>query len=173
MQTSVSSYEGFYIARYEAGDGSATSKRAGSTGTTNPVVSKKGAFVYNYVTKSQAEQIAKNMYSKGTDGVTSRLISSYAWDTTLAWLEKKGYSMTDSRSWGNYSNATGSATENSGSSNMDYTTGRSEAWKACNIYDLAGMFTSGQRKNIAIIIFIMYIVQDRIQQWNFLCSSLS
>lgn len=138
LQTSVSSYEGFYIARYEAGDGSATSKRAGSTGTTNPVVSKKGAFVYNYVTKSQAEQIAKNMYSKGTDGVTSRLISSYAWDTTLAWLEKKGYSMTDSRSWGNYSNATGSATENSGSSNMDYTTGRSEAWKACNIYDLAG-----------------------------------
>lgn len=138
LQTSVSTYGGFYIARYEAGDGFATSKRAGSTGTTNPAVSKKGAFVYNYVTKAQAEQIAKNMYSKSVDGITSRLISSYAWDTTLSWLEKKSYSMVDSRSWGNYNNAAGAATQNSGASNMNYTTGRSDAWKARNIYDLAG-----------------------------------
>ena len=44
----------------------------------------------------------------------------------------------DSRNWGNYNNSTGNATINSGTSNMNFTTGRSEYWKANNIYDLAG-----------------------------------
>ena len=46
--------------------------------------------------------------------------------------------VTDSRSWGNYSDSTGDAATNSGSSNMNYTTGRNEAWQAKNIYDIAG-----------------------------------
>ena len=138
VQTSITTYGGFYIGRYEAGDGNAKAPRNGSTGASNPAVSKKGAYVYNYVKQSEAQQIASKMYTKATDGITSCLVSSYAWDTMLTWLETKGYSMTNSQSWGNYNNSTGLASTNSGQSNMNYTTGRSEYWKACNIYDLAG-----------------------------------
>ena len=42
---------------------------------------------------------------------------------------------TDSGSWGNYSNSTGDAETNSWSLRN---TGKSEYWKANNIYDLAG-----------------------------------
>ena len=41
----------------------------------------------------------------------------------------------NSASWGNHTNSTGDAATNSGSKQ---TTGKSEYWKANNIYDLAG-----------------------------------
>ena len=44
----------------------------------------------------------------------------------------------NSSSWGNYNNSTGNAATNAGPENMNFTTGRSEYWKANNIYDLAG-----------------------------------
>ena len=92
MVTSVNKYGGFYVARYEAGDGDATSARTAITDA-HTVVSKKGAFVYNYV----------------------------PWNSTT-------YSMTSE----------GEAAVNSGSSNMNYTTGRNKVWQTNNIYDIAG-----------------------------------
>lgn len=58
----------------------------------------------------------------------------------MSWLVRSGAKTeeevnTDSRSWGNYSDSTGEATTNSGTKQN---TGSSEAWKANNIYDLAG-----------------------------------
>lgn len=147
--TSVNTYGGFYIARYEAGDGTTESARTSSSSDTNTLVSKKGAFVYNNIAcedssqAGDAKRLANGMYSTSTS-VTSQLITGAGWDRTLNWIIETDNNLgeneviLDSRSWGNYSNSTGNALENSGSSKMNYTTGRSEYWKANNIYDLAG-----------------------------------
>ena len=138
-QESVNTYGGFYIARYEAGDGDANgTPRSSSSSNSNTVVSKKGAIVYNYISQTDSITRAESMYAG-----KSKLISGAGWDRTLNWLiETKAKTeneiFVNSSSWGNYYNSTGNAKTNSGSGNMNYTTGRNEAWKANNIYDLAG-----------------------------------
>lgn len=72
---SVGKYEGFYIARYEAG------KENGK------IVSKKDVEVYSNVTYQEAFNLSKNMY-KDNDEISSELINSLAWDTTLKWIDK-------------------------------------------------------------------------------------
>ena len=141
QQESVEKYGGFYIARYEAGDASAseTDPRESSSETSGAVVSKKGSYIYNYVTKSQASTLAYGMYN--TSAVKSQLITGAGWDRTLNWLVETGMSeesiFSDSKERGNYSDSTKDTNIN-GESNMNYTTGRSENWEANNIYDLAG-----------------------------------
>ncbi len=138
-QESVNTYGGFYIARYEAGDGDANgTTRSSSSSNSNTVVSKKGAIVYNYISQTDSITRAESMYAG-----KSKLISGAGWDRTLNWLiETKAKTENEvfgnSSSWGNYYASTGNAKTNSGSGNMNYTTGRNEAWKANNIYDLAG-----------------------------------
>lgn len=154
MMLSVKNNKGFYIARFEAGDGEATAKRTKVT-TAHKVVSKKNAYVYNYVpwgksmsdtsvqTKNGVDNVAgavelsKNMYKDSTS-VVSTLCYGVQWDAVMNFVSDATHNIKDSRSWGNYNNSTGAAATNSGSSNMNYTTGRNEAWKAKNIYDLAG-----------------------------------
>ena len=138
-QESVNTYGGFYIARYEAGDGDANgTPRSSSSSNSNKVVSKKGAIVYNYISQPDSITRAESMYAG-----KSKLISGAGWDRTLNWLiETKAKTenevFVNSSSWGNYNDSTGNAKTNSGGGNMNYTTGRNEAWKANNIYDLAG-----------------------------------
>ncbi len=138
-QESVKTYGGFYIARYEAGDGDANgTRRSSSSSNSNTVVSKKGAIVYNYISQPDSITRAESMYAG-----KSKLISGAGWDRTLNWLiETKAKTenevFVNSSSWGNYNDSTGNAKTNSGMDNMNYTTGRNEAWKANNIYDLAG-----------------------------------
>ena len=138
-QESVKTYGGFYIARYEAGDGDANgTERSWSSSNSNTVVSKKGAIVYNYISQTDSITRAESMYAG-----KSKLISGAGWDRTLNWLiETKAKTENEvfgnSSSWGNYNDSTGNAKTNSGYINMNYTTGRNEAWKANNIYDLAG-----------------------------------
>ena len=55
-QESVNKYGGFYIARFEAGDGITTSARTSSTSDANTLVSKKGAYVYNYIAFENSTQ---------------------------------------------------------------------------------------------------------------------
>ena len=137
---SVNKYGGYYIGRYEAGDGTTTSPRGSSTSDTNTLVSRKGAYVYNWISNNSG--LSSGMYS-GNVAVTSQLITGAGWDRALNWIIETGEKteeevLIDSRGWGNYSNSTGNATTNAGSGNMNYTTGRSEYWKTNNIYDLAG-----------------------------------
>ncbi len=138
-QESVNTYGGFYIARYEAGDGDANgTRRSSSSSNSNTVVSKKGAIVYNYISPPDSITRAESMYAG-----KSKLISGAGWDRTLNWLiETKAKTenevFVNSSSWGNYNDSTGNAKTNSGGGNMNYTTGRNEAWKANNIYDLVG-----------------------------------
>ena len=112
---SVAKYEGFYIARYEAGlpeDKTLWSKEGGTYGWTNgenagslngnrnekngkkiseidgmiPVSKKKNAS-WNRISQKNAAAISKKMYA-GSQTVVSSLVDSYAWDTILAWYEK-------------------------------------------------------------------------------------
>ena len=96
-------------------------------------------YIYNYVNFNEAKAKAESMYSN----ITSKLISGAGWDRTLNWIVETGNKTEEevfenSSSWGNYNDSTGSAQTNSGMDNMNFKTGRNEAWKANNIYDLAG-----------------------------------
>ena len=145
MMLSVQKNKGFYIARFEAGDGDVTSKRTKAT-EAHTVVSKKNAYVYNFVPwgdgttqigTTGAVYLSQNMY-KDSPSVVSTLCYGVQWDAALNFVSDADHNISDSNYWGNYKDSMGDATTNSGSSNMNYTTGRNEAWKAKNIYDLAG-----------------------------------
>ncbi len=129
MIESVDTYGGFYIGRYETGN-------LASNTTTEPVVVKENESISSvnwYYMYQNSKSVAAN------DNVVSTMIWGCMWDRTLIWLTETGdktYSeITNSTTWGNYSDSTGAAATNSGSKQP---TGTNEAWKANNIYDLAG-----------------------------------
>ena len=135
MVNSITSNKGFYVARYEA---SANGDKAQS---------KREKNVWTGI--SQTDAITKS--ANYNSALHSHLIYGIEWDSILNWLkgnatissstsgETKTMELADlqtnSCSWGNYKNSTGNATTNSYSLQ---TTGKSEYWKANNIYDLAG-----------------------------------
>ena len=84
---SVNANGGYYIGRYEAGDGSSTEFRTSETDGT--VVIKKNQVPYNYITRSDAETKATEMSTvqEYTTAIT-KLVSSYAWDTALDFIQK-------------------------------------------------------------------------------------
>ena len=125
---SIQKYQGFYVGRYEL---------TGSTAT--PTV-QKGQAVLTGQNWYQLYKACRNVVAAGTEnGAQSTMIYGNQWDEVLDWLVDTGMSSTDvytnSSSWGNYSDSTGAATTNSGTKQ---TSGKNEAWKANNIYDLAG-----------------------------------
>ncbi len=109
---SVEIYGGYYIARYEAGI-LTQRKSATEQVTVKPIFRKTGdtvVHVYNYVTKAQAQQLSENLYNKTQNNVTSKLCSSYAWDTALKFIETKNEGWSTNSIGGNYdisSNGTG------------------------------------------------------------------
>lgn len=172
MRTSIIEYGGFYIGRYEAG--SETRRYDTSNGTTTMSV-KRGKYPYNYVAWGSdmdnytspigddgngAVFLSKNMYTDETKfGVTSTLCYGIQWDAIMKFVEDSSHSISNSTSWGNYSNSsfkyTGAYCNNPNSTTLPnwykgnnspktanntrlLTTGASETNKAKNIYDLAG-----------------------------------
>ena len=101
MLQSIKTYGGFYIGKYEVGsfDNPVT-----SSDNTRQAVIQQGAYPYNYVTCSQAEDLAEGL---ATGGKTSTLMFGIQWDLVLTYLETSG-GLTyddladDSGSWGNY-----------------------------------------------------------------------
>ena len=125
---SIQKYQGFYVGRYEL---------TGSTAT--PTV-QKGQAVLTDQNWYQLYKACRNVVTEGAEnGAQSTMIYGNQWDEVLDWLVDTGMSSSDvytnSSSWGNYSDSTGAAATNSGSKQ---TSGKNEAWKANNIYDLAG-----------------------------------
>ena len=130
MRVQVLQYGGFYIARYEAGDGdSGTTLRTEATGE-HTVVSKMGIAPYNFVPwgtsvsdispisgKGGAVYLAKNMYASSTS-VTSTLIYGCQWDAMCRYIG-------DSQRGG----STKTTVELTGSEKSDMSR---------NIYDLSG-----------------------------------
>ena len=118
MIASLEKYKGFYIGRYEL---TANGEKTGATQTCENGV--------NWYT------LYKNCTTLAVGSkVKTRMIWGLQWDTTCNWLSNSNpaYSITDSSTWGNYSNNTA---DGHGSKQN---TGFSESWKANNIYDFAG-----------------------------------
>ena len=111
MLSSVYSYGGFWISRYEMGDSTATIQnevRTGDSGITGKPVSRVDQIPYNYVTCSQAQALSNNISTDTTK--TSSLLFGIQWDLVCKFLEVKSNLEetdinTDSLSWGNYKNS--------------------------------------------------------------------
>lgn len=131
-RTSAQNNNGYYIGRYEAGV--STGRRYSYSGTYSAVEIKEGLDVYNYVTQSQAKTLAENMYSNAN--YTSNLMSSYAWDTALKFIEQTGNtSYLTNSSYGNYYN-TRFGGKTSYNTSVLIETGNTTPVN--NIYDLGG-----------------------------------
>ena len=155
MLQSIKVNGGFYIGRYEAGSFDAP---VTDEDITRKSVIQEGAYPYNLVTCSQAENLAEGL---AIGGKTSTLMFGIQWDLVLKYLETNGILASelknDSSSWGNYGDVTFSITRGKYSTDngVNYTevpsrgyfkpasvvlltTGATERNEKMNIYDLAG-----------------------------------
>ena len=144
-KTSVERYKGFYIGRYEAGDKENTEAKTlrSSNDVTKTVTIKAGQVPYNYVTRTQAVSLAEGFATKQGYKAKTKLVSSYAWDTTIAFLQKVNSDYGNSSEEGNYKDTTFPYTDITGasqtkaeSSNVLVPTGQTTP--VCNIYDMGG-----------------------------------
>ena len=114
--TSVKNYGGFFIGRYEAGypdeikEGTIVSYKNSATGKVP--VSKAGVASWNLVNQTVAKAATESMYNAADSKVKSKLVDSYAWDTTCKWLKNSGVIKEDSEgkinstNYGNYYDST-------------------------------------------------------------------
>ena len=131
---SIKQYDGFYIGRFEL------------TGTVeNPTVQREekiltSGFPLNWYHLKNA---CTNIITKGEYfDAQSTMIYRNQWDQVLKWIvdtgDKTEYQITTKASdWGNYTDSNGNASEGRGEPRPS---GYNEAWKANNIYDLAGNY---------------------------------
>ena len=144
-KTSVKTYKGFYIGRYEAGDKENTEAKTlrSSNDVTKTVTIKANQAPYNYVTRTQAISLAESFATKQGYKAKTKLVSSYAWDTTIAFLQKVNSDYGSSSEEGNYTDTKFSYTDITGArqtkeknSNVIVPTGQTTP--VCNIYDMGG-----------------------------------
>ena len=150
-KTSVERYKGFYIGRYEAGDKESTGTtkatfRTSSSDTSNSVTIKADQVPYNYVTRTQAVSLAEGFATKQGYKAKTKLVSSYAWDTTIAFIEKTVNNYGSSSSQGNYDNTSvnykditdESKPEKTKAENSSLLVATGQTTPVCNIYDMGG-----------------------------------
>ena len=120
-RNAVMKYNGFYIARYEAGKD--------TDGTT--VISKQDATVYTDETQTEFKGIAKTMYnSSNSTAVRSAMCSGIQWDMVMKFVDGKKPAQGET-----YDVRTYDANRHTGSKT---TAGKNEYDKVQNIYDLEG-----------------------------------
>ena len=144
-KTSVERYKGFYIGRYEAGDKENTEAKTlrSSKDVTKTVTIKANQAPYNYVTRTQAVSLAEGFATKQGYKAKTKLVSSYAWDTTIAFLQKVNSDYGNSSEEGNYYNITFSYTDITGASQTkgkksEELVPTGQTTPVCNIYDMGG-----------------------------------
>jgi len=150
-KTSVERYKGFYIGRYEAGDKESTGTtkatfRTSSSDASNSVTIKADQVPYNYVTRTQAVSLAEGFATKQGYKAKTKLVSSYAWDTTIAFIEKTVNNYGSSSSQGNYYNTSvnykditdESKPEKTKAENSSLLVATGQTTPVCNIYDMGG-----------------------------------
>ena len=150
-KTSVERYKGFYIGRYEAGDKESTGTtkatfRTSSSDTSNSVTIKADQVPYNYVTRTQAISLAEGFKTQQGYKAKTKLVSSYAWDTTIAFIEKTVNNYGSSSPQGNYYNTSvtykditdESKPEKPKAENSSLLVATGQTTPVCNIYDMGG-----------------------------------
>ena len=159
-KTSVERYKGFYIGRYEAGDKENTEAKTlrSSNDVTKTVTIKANQAPYNYVTRTEAVSLAEGFATKQGYKAKTKLVSSYAWDTTIAFLQKVNSDYGSSSEEGNYKETTFSYTDITGtnqtkeeSSPVLVPTGQTTP--VCNIYDMGGNVWEWTTESCSNLIF--------------------
>ena len=144
-KTSVKTYKGFYIGRYEAGDKENTEAKTlrSSNDVTKTVTIKANQAPYNYVTRTEAVSLAEGFATKQGYKAKTKLVSSYAWDTTIAFIQKVNRDYGNSSKEGNYRDTTFSYTDITGArqtkeKNSKVLVPTGQTTPVCNIYDMGG-----------------------------------
>ena len=144
-KTSVERYKGFYIGRYEAGDKENTEAKTlrSSNDVTKTVTIKANQAPYNNVRRTQAVSLAEGFATKQGYKAKTKLVSSYAWDTTIAFLQKVNSDYGNSSEEGNYKDTTFPYTDITGASqtkasNSQVLVPTGQTTPVCNIYDMGG-----------------------------------
>ena len=144
-KTSVEKYKGFYIGRYEAGDKENTEAKTlrSSNDVTKTVTIKANQAPYNNVRRTQAVSLAEGFATKQGYKAKTKLVSSYAWDTTIAFLQKVNSDYGNSSEEGNYKDTTFPYTDITGASqtkasNSQVLVPTGQTTPVCNIYDMGG-----------------------------------
>ena len=144
-KTSVTDYKGFYIGRYESGDKESTEAKTlrSSNDVTKTVTIKANQAPYNYVTRTEAVSLAEGFATKQGYKAKTKLVSSYAWDTTIAFLQKVNSDYGNSSEEGNYIDTTFSYTDITGAtqtkaSDSEVLVPTGQTTPVCNIYDMGG-----------------------------------
>ena len=91
MLQSIKENGGFWISRYEIGDGTGTTAnitRSDKSGTNGAPVSQANQIPYTFITCSQAQKLATEMSTD--DKKTSSLLFGIQWDLTCKFLQEKG-----------------------------------------------------------------------------------
>ncbi len=124
---SIKENGGYYIGRYES------SYASGSSTSDYKAASKKSIYyseesmdyttgrLWNWITQLDASKVSINTYSKENTTVKSDLMNSYAWDTTIVYIQEAGHA--------NYANKT------NGSGTLKNTGETQE--EVCKINDMA------------------------------------
>ena len=144
-KTSVERYKGFYIGRYEAGGKENTEAKTlrSSNDVTKTVTIKANQAPYNKVTRTQAISLAESFATKQGYKAKTKLVSSYAWDTTIAFMQKVNSDYGSSSEEGNYYDTTFSYTDITGASQTKENESKvlvptGQTTPVCNIYDMGG-----------------------------------
>ena len=146
-EASVNAWGGYYIGRYEVGDKESTeakTMRAEGANQENTITIKKDQVPYNYITQANARTKAEGMDTlQEYTTATTKLVSSYAWDTAISFIQIKNSDYATNSLEGNYKNTTFPYTDITGASqtkkNNSSTlipTGQTTA--VSNIYDMGG-----------------------------------
>ena len=144
-KTSLERYKGFYIGRYEAGDKESTVAKTlrSSNDVTKTVTIKANQAPYNYVTRTQAISLAEGFKNQQGYKAKTKLVSSYAWDTTIAFMQKVNSDYGSRSEEGNYNDTTFSYTDITGAtktkaSDSEVLVPTGQTTPVCNIYDMGG-----------------------------------
>ena len=114
-----------------------------SNNVTKTVTIKANQAPYNYVTRTQAVSLAEGFATKQGYKAKTKLVSSYAWDTTISFLQKVNSDYGSSSEEGNYKNITFSYTDITGASQTkasgsEVLVPTGQTTPVCNIYDMGG-----------------------------------
>ena len=144
-KTSVERYKGFYIGRYEAGDKESTVAKTlrSSNDVTKTVTIKANQAPYNYVRITQAKSLAEGFATKQGYKAKTKLVSSYAWDTAIAFIQKSVSDYGTRSPQGNYYDTTFTYTDITGATKTkakksDVLVPTGQTTPVCNIYDMGG-----------------------------------
>ncbi len=157
LANNVTTYGGFWIARYEAGLPMTVDQTTASA-TIRDVLEKPlsiaGAVPWNFISYNNSKVNAENMYVN--EYVQSGLINGTQWDTIMKWIQSGGQNL-KSEQWGNHNNSSVilrggncayvstnnganwiNATETTKGITQMIKTGASNGTREKNIYDIAG-----------------------------------